>query len=247
MNIRNNKIDIISEGHLYFLRNISVDNVIFSYHDEELKVLLCFNRFKQWSLTGGFIDRTETLDEAAYRVAKLPTHLENIFMKQFKAFGGSERRNYDYPFVQRSGEMDESKGIVIPKDSWLNDYFVTIGYYSLIEFSKVQLEMNTDREYRWWNVYDLPPLMIDHNKIIESALNNLREDLNSKPIAKELLPNKFTLPELQTLFETVQDKKLDRGNFYKRMKSLGWLIKLYERKNIGPHKSPFLHMFDPDL
>lgn len=234
------KIDIISEGHLYFLRNISVDNVIFSYHNEALYVLLFYNTVKNWALTGGFIQRDETLDEAALRIAGNPTGLKIFFMKQFRAFGGPERLRADLhsPRIRPSN---------IPDDSWLNDYFVTIGYYSLIEFDKVQLDHQPDSRYRWWNVSDLPPLMMDHDQIIESALSFLREDLNHNPIAKELLPRKFTLPELQALYETIQDKKLDRGNFYKRMKSLGWLIKLYEQKKAGAHKSPYLHMFDPEL
>lgn len=241
----NTKIDLISEGHLYFLRNISVDNVIFSYQNEELMVLLYLHPLKEWAITGGFINRAETLDESAARIAKQQIGLDHFYLKQFKAFGGPERRNNS--FAKQMNNFKGFDGRKIPEDNWLNDYFITIGYYSLIEFNKVNLKDDSENKRRWWNVDSLPPLLVDHKEIVESALITLRNDLYNLPIAKELLPLKFTLPELHTLYETILGKKQDRGNFYKKMKSLGWLIKLYERKNIGAHKSPYLHMFDPEL
>jgi len=246
MGARRKMKDLASEGHLYFLRNISIDNVIFSYDNEKLKVLLRFHTAEEWAITGGFIERTQTLDESAIRIANDPTGLDKFFMKQFQAFGGPERRNYHlYLESQRDGGNESVK--VYPENSWLNDYFVTIGYYSLMEFNKVEIQNGQEVIFRWWDVYDLPPLMIDHKQIIESALETLRVDIYNSPVAKEFLPQRFTLPELHSLYEVILGKELDRGNFYRRMKSLGWLIKLYEKKKIGQHKSPNYHMFDPDL
>jgi len=245
MDEKKENIDLIFEGHLHYLRNISVDNVVFGYENEKLKVLLRFHPLKKWAITGGFIERTETLDEAALRLAREGTGLDKIFIKQFKAFGGPDRHQNHF-----ASEMNNLLGPgakKVPEDNWLNEFFVTIGYYSLVEISKVDLKNISEVECRWWNVNELPLLLADHNIIIENALTTLRQDLFNFPVAKELLPLKFTLPELQTLFETILGKELDRANFYKKMKSLGWLIKLFERKKIGAHKSPYLYMFDPEL
>ncbi len=236
--------DIISEGYRYYLRNISIDNVVFSYHDEKLKVLLRSHSDEEWAITGGFIERTQTLDESAIRIVNEPTGLDNFFMKQFQAFGGPERRNF---YLENHKDVESESVGVYTEDSWLNDYFVTIGYYSLMEFSKVEIQNSPERMFRWWDVYELPPLMIDHKQIIDRALETLRIDVYNSPFAKELLPQKFTLPELQTLYEVILGKELDRGNFYRKMKSRAWLIKLFEKKKIGQHKSPRFHMFDPDL
>lgn len=239
------RIDLIFEGYLHYLRNISIDNVILSYDNEEFKVLLYFHPIQKWAITGGFIERTETLDEAAQRLVRQRTGLDKIFSKQFKAFGGPERHKNS--FAKEMNKILPQQAKKIPDDNWLNEFFVTIGYYSLVEKSKVDLSSGFDKECSWWNVNELPPLMADHNSIIECALDTLKHDLYHLPVARELLPRKFTLPELQTLYETILGKKLDRGNFYKKMKSLGWLIKLYEQKKVGAHKSPYLHMFDPEV
>jgi hypothetical protein len=97
---------------------------------------------------------------------------------------------------------------------------------------------------RWWDINKVPPLIYDHKQIIEKALESLRLDLNDHPVGYNLLPEKFTMPELQRLYETILNESLDRRNFQKRMLSLDILERLKERKTGGAHKAPYLYRFD---
>lgn len=122
---------------------------------------------------------------------------------------------------------------------------MTIGHWALVEYSKVvPIPDQFSSACEWVDVRKVPPLMLDHNTILEKALQSLRISLNDYPIGKDLLPHKFTMPELQRLYETVLDKKLDRRNFHKRMLSLGILKKLKEKKKGGAHKAPHLYSFE---
>jgi len=123
--------------------------------------------------------------------------------------------------------------------------FVTIGYCALVEFSKVKpMPDALSDACQWWDVDKVPKLMLDHNNIMEKALESLRFDLNDYPVGLNLLADKFTMPELQQLYETILDKKLDRRNFQKKMLALGILQRLNERKLGGAHKAPYLYRFD---
>jgi hypothetical protein len=99
-------------------------------------------------------------------------------------------------------------------------------------------------ECKWWDIHNLPPRLFDHEEIISEALKAMRLHLYHYPIGYELLPGKFTLPEIHTLYETILEKKLDSRNFAKKLISTSIIKKLNERRNIGPHRSPFLYVFD---
>ena len=138
-------------------------------------------------------------------------------------------------------------GIEIPSDLWIFDYFVSVGFYTLTEFSKVALEKGTfEEECKWWPVDELPPMMFDHSLIIAEALNALRLHIAHYPIGYELLAEKFTLPEIHSLYETILGKTLDSRNFTKKLTATGIVIKLNETKSIGAHRSPFFYKFDKD-
>ncbi|MGC1391825.1 MAG: NUDIX domain-containing protein [Bacteroidales bacterium] len=235
--------DEILNGHIHYLRNVSIDNVIFGYHKKELKVLLQRPQgFTKWTVSGGYIKRTETIEEAASRIAKERTGLKDLYLKQFKAFGNPDRTNDASIPVKLTGELGNVK---IDKGNWMLDYFVTIGFYTLTEFDLVRPcgEFYTE-ECQWWNIHNLPSLMFDHQLIIEEALKALRLHIYHYPIGYELLPSKFTLPEITSLYETILGKKLDDRNFSKKLAATGIIIKLNERRNIGPHRSPFLYVFN---
>ena len=143
-----------------------------------------------------------------------------------------------------------SVGIEIPKNlkgsSWLQDRFITIGYWTLVEFSKaVPSPDELSSDCRWWGMDEVPQLILDHNAILEKALQSLRQNLNDYPIGRELLPIKFTMPELQRLYETILGKKLDRRNFQKKMIAMDIMERLPERKEGVAHKAPFLYRFHP--
>ena len=227
--------EFLLRGHLTFLSHVSVDCVIFGFHDNQLKVLLL--RWKErgdWCLPGGFVKKKESLHDSASRTLKERTGLDHIFLQQFYTFGDPRRERGKRPF-----------SVVGNRDSWMTKRFVTIGYYALVEFSKVNPHPDSFSDAcQWWDVDAAPKMMYDHNEIALRALEALRDSLNDHPVGFNLLPKKFTMPELQRLYETILDKRLDRRNFQKKMLGLGILSRLKERKTGGAHKAPFLYQFN---
>lgn len=226
-----------------YLKNVSVDNVILGYHDKELKVLLQQPfALGKWTVTGGYIKKTESIEEAANRIASLRTGLKNLFFQQFRSFGNPHRVS-DNGF--NAQHISELVGWEIPTDAWIFDYFVSVGFYTLTEFSKVTVEKSVNEaDCQWWPVDKLPPMMFDHALFIAEALNALRLHIAHYPIGYELLSEKFTLPEIHSLYETILGKTLDSRNFTKKLTATGIVIKLNETKSIGAHRSPFLYKFD---
>jgi 8-oxo-dGTP diphosphatase len=226
-----------------YLRNVAIDNVIFGYHNRELKVLLLRPiGIPKWTLTGGFIKKTESLQEAAVRIAYLRTGLKNLFLQQFHSFG-TPKRNRDKAFTPSS--LSKAAGIRMPDDLWIFEYTISIAFYTLTEFSQVSVNKGPfEDETQWCAVSQLPELMFDHKIIIEEALKALRLHIYQYPIGYELLPEKFTLPEIHSLYETILGKSLDSRNFTRRLMGTGIVKKLSETRNIGAHRSPFLYKFD---
>jgi 8-oxo-dGTP diphosphatase len=123
--------------------------------------------------------------------------------------------------------------------------FITVGYWAIVEFSKVVPSPDEfSLSCRWFDIDEIPKLILDHNAIADKALESLRLHLSDYPIGKDLLSEKFTMPEFQKLYETILDKQLDRRNFQKKIISLGILDKLKERKTGGAHKAPFFYRFN---
>ncbi len=223
-------------GNQYYLAHLSVDCVIFGFHENELKVLLLeWKGSKHWCLPGGFILKDEHVDDAAIRILKLRTSLDKIYLRQFYAFG-DPGRGRKKPGVKPPAGLTQS---------WLMDRFITLGYWALVEFSKV---VPTPDEFslscKWWDIKNIPKLTLDHNEIVSKALDSLRHHLKDYPIGKDLLPEKFTMPELQHLYETILDKQIDRRNFQKKFLSLDILDRLKEVKHGGAHKAPYLYRFN---
>jgi ADP-ribose pyrophosphatase YjhB (NUDIX family) len=235
--------DHFLNGPEHYLRNVSIDNVIFGYHNKQLKVLLQRPQgISKWTVSGGYIKKTETIEEAAARIAKERTGLKNLYLKQFKAFGSPSRTKDNAISIEAIGRL---AGVKIDKDNWMLDYFVSLGFYTLTEFDLVKPtgEFYTE-ECQWWDIFNLPTLALDHQLILEEALKTLRRDIYQFPLGYELLPEKFTLPEITALYETILGKKLDDRNFSKKLLATGIIIKLNETRHIGPHRSPFLYKFD---
>lgn len=238
--------DFIIDGTSNYLRNVSIDNVIFGYHEKELKVLLQKPQdMSKWHLQGGYIKRSESIFEAAKRIAREQTGLEDLFLKQFKAFGTPQRTKDPYFTPQLLSRITGQK---IEEDHWLFDYFVTIGFYTLTEYSRVKPVSGFYMdECQWWDIHDLPPLLFDHELVIDEALKALRMRCYNYPIGLELLPEKFTLPEFRVLYETILEERLDSRNFEKKLKRIGIIKRLNEKKDIGPHRAPYLYTFNKEL
>jgi 8-oxo-dGTP diphosphatase len=226
-----------AKGHLHFLLNISIDCVIFGFHNDQLKVLLLqWKETLRWCLPGGFIYKDEHIEEAAVRILKSRTGLDNVYLQQFHTFGDPQREK---------GKHGVRKFLELSSKSWIKDRFITVGYWAIVEFSQVKPSADEfSLDCKWWDIHKVPELILDHNEILEEALNSLRRNLNDYPLGRNLLPEKFTMPDLQRLYETILGKKLDRRNFQKKILSLDVLQRLKERKSGVAHKAPFLYKFD---
>jgi hypothetical protein len=234
--------DIIDNNENY-QPGLSIDCVIFGFHDNQLKVLLIkVERANKWSLPGGFIPVDEDIDTAANTVLNGRTGVEGVFLRQFATFGKVKRN--DQHFDKKTLEylqIDEEKG------KWLTRRFVTIGYYALVDFSKIIPNPTGRNEVvEWIDHKEVPELILDHREILDKALDTLRAELNLMPVGFNLLPEKFTIPELQKLYETILDKKLDRRNFLRKITNIGILTKLDEKKSNVAHKAPNLYSFDKE-
>ncbi|HVZ57611.1 MAG TPA: NUDIX domain-containing protein [Chitinophagaceae bacterium] len=235
--------EFIRLGHKQFLPHLSIDCVLFGYHERQLRVLLLkWKQSSTWSLPGGFIRLEEPLEEAVQRILLERTGLRDMFWKQFGTFGDPARSRRNRRDI---AHLESLSGLRIPGDHWLLRRTVSIGYYAVTEYSRVQPQPDAfSDECRWWDVDKLPRLAFDHNEIISGALQALRTELYHHPIGYNLLPRKFTLPEIHDLYETILGKRLDRRNFPKKLLSLGLIRKLREQRRIGPHRSPYLYRFD---
>jgi hypothetical protein len=238
------EIEIITHPDRY-LHHIQVDNVIFGYHDKELKVLLQQTvTTSKWTITGGYVGREESIEEAAARISASRTGLKNLFLQQFHCFGNPDRAT---DAEKNPENLRKLSGIEVPKDLWIFDRFVSVGFYTLTEFSTVEIKKwSLDAACQWWPVSDLPPLMFDHELVISEALRTLRMHIAFYPIGYELLPEKFTLPEIHALYQTILGRSLDERNFQRKLLASGIVLKLKETRPIGPHRAPYLYKFDQE-
>ena len=221
---------------------ISIDCVLFSFHNRMLKVLLLkLKNMDKWALPGGFITKDKDIDSEARAVLEKRTGLNDIFLRQFYVFGDVSRNERSH------SELLLEKGI-IPREarSFFEQRFITIGYYALVEFEEVKQPKPdfASETCTWFSLEDLPELILDHEKIITKAHETLKLELNYQPIGLNLLPEQFSIPELQALYEIILGKKLDRRNF--RRKIMGYdILKDTRKKRKGvKHKSPLLYEFD---
>ncbi len=204
---------------------VTTDVVIFTIKDNKLMVLLVKRAnepFKgKWALPGGYIRISETLDDAALRILKEKTNVQNIYLEQLYTFGDPLR----HP----------------------NARVITCAYFALIRSDDIELSYEGSTEItdvKWHPVYTLPAMAFDHKEIIEYSLKRTRERLEFCPIAYQLLPQKFTLTELQKAYELILMKKLDKRNFRKKFLSLAILKELDEYTKSGSKRPARLYSFD---
>jgi hypothetical protein len=138
--------------------------------------------------------------------------------------------------------------IAIDSDHWLSKRTLSIGYYALVDYQAVTITPEfLVEEYCWFDINSVPQLQYDHNEIIDKALVTLRSQIYQQAIGQNLLPDKFTLPEIHSLYESILGRQFDRRNFRKKLLSLGLVTQLEETRKIGPHRSPFLYAFNPEI
>jgi 8-oxo-dGTP diphosphatase len=212
LSLKTAEIEKIS--HLdYFKIAISVDCVIFGYENKELKVLLIKSDLEEfaglYSLLGDLIRPDEDLDAASYRILKERTSMDDVYLEQVHAFGSIGR----HP----SGRV------------------ITISYYSLIDIKHHKLQLSHNELY-WHSIKDITKLAFDHKIILDTCLERLREQVMEFPIVFNLLPERFSLRQLQELYEAILGVDLDRRNFRKKIALKNWLIDLDEMEDNVPHR-----------
>jgi ADP-ribose pyrophosphatase YjhB (NUDIX family) len=202
---------------------VAVDCIIFGFDGEHLKALLIKRGFEpekgKWSLMGGFVGKDENADEAAARVLYDLTGMKNNYMEQLYTFSDVSR---------------DSAGRVI-----------STAYFALINIHDYDEQMQREHEAKWFPLNKIPPLIFDHKRMVLKAKEMLRQKVASHPIGFELLPPKFTLPQLQALYEAIYETPFDKRNFTKKMLSLNILNKLNEKDKESSRKGAFYYVFDP--
>ena len=223
MRLKNAEIEKIS--HLdYFNIAISVDCVIFGYEDKQLKVLLIKSDLEEfeglYSLLGDLVKPDEDLETASYRILRERTGMEDVYLEQVQAFGSIGR----HP----SGRV------------------ITIAYYSLIDISHHRLQLSHN-ELHWHPVSEIKKLAFDHKLILDTCLARLQEQVMEHPIIFNLLPEKFSLRELQEVYEAILDIDLDRRNFRKKISLKDWLVDIDEMEQDVPHRPGKLYKLKPEF
>lgn len=206
----------------YEIPLVTVDIVVFTIQQNSLKVLLIQRKQSpfehMWAIPGGFIHMGETLEEAASRRLREETNIDNIYLEQLYSFADPKR---------------DPRARVI-----------TVAYSALISAEKLKLEAHANAEdVRWFSISDLPSLAFDHQEIVNYALSRLKERLETSSVAFQLLPVKFTLTELQRVYELVLGKTLDKRNFRKKILSSSILMDIGETKMEGYHRPAQLYSF----
>jgi len=226
-------------GYRQYLPHVSVDSVVFGFQDGQLRVLLL--RWKGlgiWSLPGGYVKLDESLDAAAVRVLRDRTGLRRVFLRQFRTFGGIRRHE------AHMTALFEGLGLEVPRGAWPLGRVVSVGYLALVDFAKVRPVPDFVSDACTWHpVERLPKLAFDHRAIVRVALATLRAGLDSEAMVANLLPPRFTMPELQRLHEGLLGRRLDRRNFRKQMIDRGVVVRLPARRTGGAHRAPYLYRF----
>jgi len=215
------KISIKMEEEL--INNLSIDCVIFGFDEGELKTLFIKRNtepgYGMMALPGGFVGIKEELDAAPARRLKDLTGIENLFMRQFYTFGEVGR----FPLHR----------------------VITIAYYALVKISHYKLNVGEDaQECCWISVKDVPNMPFDHRQIFDAALIKLREQVRMEPIGFNLLPEKFTITELQSLYESILDTKFDKRNFRKKLAKMNLLVDTKQKQKNVSHRAANLYKFD---
>ncbi len=226
--------EFLERGGEYYLPNLSVDVVIIGYEEGELKCLL-LQIGEKWLLPGGYVGRSESVDDAAVRILKERTGLGDPHLKFLSVFGHAERN-----FHTEWKEFLEKTGQPWREDYWFNTRFVSLAYYSLVKIGELHPVPGAfDQAVAWVPFRELPTMWMDHKAIALQARDHLREDVRHEQISHMLLPSPFTMPELHRLHETILQEKIDRSRFQKKMLASGRYKRLPRLQKDAPGRNPY--------
>lgn len=222
-----------------FNPNVSVDCVVFGYSNEQLKVLLIKRKpitnvsTEQFAIPGDLVMENESLDAAAEKILFRLTNIKDIYLRQFHTFGDPDRVSAvkDQEWLRAFRKEPEAR-------------VITVAYYALVKSEDYKpIPSSFAGETQWTPINKIPTLAFDHNEIVLKAYEHLKENLIDKQIGFELLPEKFTLSELQFFYEKILNVKYDKRNFRKSLKSKDYLQKLDEKVKGQAHRPAHLYMY----
>ena len=197
----------------------AVDCIIFGFDGQSLKILLVHRGIEpekdKWSLMGGFIQPEESADNAAIRILKSMTGLEGVYLEQLFTFGNPDRDP-----IERT---------------------LSITYFALIDIHRYEKQLSDEYHPEWFPLNKIPKLIFDHNEMVKMAKDKLRYKAALHPILFELLPKKFTLPQLQSLYESVYDTGFDKRNFSRKVLSTKLLIRLDDKDKASSKKGAYYY------
>ena len=201
---------------------LAVDCIIFGFDGESLKLLLIKRGFEpeknNWSLMGGFVQAGESIDQASARVLKQLTGLEGMYLEQLHSYGDPKRDP-----IERT---------------------VSVAYFALIDIHQYETQLNNEYHAEWFALENTPTLIFDQQEMVDAAISRVRYKAALHPLLFELLPPKFTLPQLQLLYEAVFNAVIDKRNFSRRLLETGLLIKLDDKDKAGSKRGAFYYMLN---
>lgn len=224
-----------------FLAHVAYDSVIFGFSDGELRILIMeYHNTGFYALPGGFVALDEDLNNAVLRGLRERTGLSDIYLEQFYTFGDVSRFKPEVMKTILEANGEDPNGRL----HWLLERFISVGYYALINYKDVVPRPDAlSDSCEWYPVNQLPALILDHNKIVAKAIQTLQENLDRKLARGNLLPEKFTMNELQRVYESILGAKLRRTSFQRKMLAAD-LLQRHEKKFSGKaHKAPYLYSF----
>lgn len=222
------------QGQNIFLPNISIDLVILGYDGEKIKCLL-LQLQRKWMLPGGYVYQNEAVNEAAKRLLKERTDLTKPHLS-FLTIMGQPNRFFSHQFE----EFAKKEGIAWSKDYWVNQRFVSLTYYSLVNMNDLNPKKNDfDDAIDWFDVRNLPSMWMDHESIIQKAQEQLKLDAKEPRLPVFLLEKEFTMPELHQLHQTILEEEIDRSRFQKKMLASGLFERLPKVRNDSVGRNPF--------
>ncbi|WP_339922345.1 NUDIX hydrolase [uncultured Cyclobacterium sp.] len=230
-----------------YIPQVAVDFVVFGYENHQLKVLVSKLNFQGdfYTLQSGFIKQEEDLDDAAKRILEERTGIKGIYLEQFKVFGKANHKRKEFIDELISSNFSYSEASHksnLKAYKWFIKRFLSIGYYSLVDMKKVIPKLTSfDAEINWYSVHEVPKLIMHYDEVLAEALDAIKADIDQKHNAFNLLPEKFTMKEIQQVYETIFDHKYIRSNFQKKILEMNALERLEKKYTGAKNKAPYLY------
>jgi 8-oxo-dGTP diphosphatase len=204
--------------------SVAIDCIVFGFDGSDLKLLVIQRGFNpemhKWSLMGGFVNENESVDDASNRILYQLTGLQGVYLEQLHAFGAIKRD--------------------------INERTISIAYFALIDIAKYKQQLSADYHAEWFPINNIPKLIFDHNEMVALAKKRLQYKAALHPVVFELLPDKFTLPQIQSMYDAIYEVTFDKRNFSRKLLSTDLLIKLNEKDKMGSKKGAFYYTLNKD-